>query len=329
MPQLNDATQVGKREDLSDTMIVADAKNTPLTSMMPKGKKPANVLYSWPHTKIPDPDTTPIPDGKPVDNVEDLSGQRALLQGRVQKLRRVIGVSEFAEDINTPAGIAGEYANSKANGIIAVKRAIEAVFASDQDSSLVGTTHSTRGLGKWIQSTAQSDLPVDANFRTPAGNIVAPVLTALTEDDIRGVMESIYQQTGEMLDHDLLAGTNLKKTISTMTVYTPNVSGKTVVRTFFADLPDNTLNERIDVIQGDFGTLRISPTLWNGYNNTTKLPDHKRGYILKMSGIKMRANKLPGHKPLPEDDSGPKGVISCIISMQVDSPLVHGKIAAT
>src|SRR3954465_2426204 len=92
MPQLSETAQVAKREDLSDQLVVVDARSTPLTSMMPKGKKPAKTIYDWPHSKIPDPDTTPIPDGKPVDNVEDLSGQRALLHGRVHKLRRVIGV---------------------------------------------------------------------------------------------------------------------------------------------------------------------------------------------------------------------------------------------
>src|SRR4051812_20575125 len=198
MPQVNDITQVGKREDLSDTLIVADAKNTPITSMMPKGKKPANTLYSWPHSRIPDPDTTPIPDGKPVDNVEDLSGDRALLQGRVHKLRRVVGVSELAEDVNTPAGVKSEYAQNKANALVAIKRAIEAVFAGDQDSSLVGTTNQTRGLGAWINNTAQADLPVPLRFRTPTTSIWTNTVANLTEDDIRAIMKSIYQQTGEM-----------------------------------------------------------------------------------------------------------------------------------
>jgi hypothetical protein len=247
----------------------------------------------------------------------------------VQKVRRVIGVSEMAEDVNTPAGVESEYAHSKANGLLAVKRAIEAVFAGDQDSMQVGTTNQCRGLGAWISATAQADLPVPARFRTPATSIFTGLISAMTEDDIRALMKSIYQQTGEMLDHDGIVGTDVKEAISKMTLYTPNVAGKTVVRTFFAKLEDNTLMQKVDIIQGDFGTVRLIPTLWNNWNNVTKLPDHKRGYILKTSGIRMRANKLPGHKPLPEDDSGPKGVISAIVSQQVDSPLVHGKIVGS
>lgn len=329
MPQVSDINQVGKREDLSDILVVADAKATPYTSMMKKGKKPANVKYSWPHKRIPDPDTTPIPDGKPVDNTEDLSGQRAILEGRVHKLRRVIGVSELAEDVNTPAGVQSEFAESKANGLLAVKRAIEAMFLGDQDSLRVGAVNQCRGLGSWINNSAQADLPVDPLYRTPTGNIWTGTLTALLEDDVRGVMQSIFEQIGEMLDHDGFVGTNVQAQLTKMTIHDPNVSGKTVVRTFFTQLTDATLLAKVDIIKGDFGIVRLIPTLWLNWNNTTKTPDKNRGYIVKTDGVSMRANKMPGFKPLPEDDSGPKGVISAIISQQVDSPLVHGKIGGS
>jgi len=330
MPATSEINQVGKREDLSDQLVVADAKNTPVSSMMPKGKKPAKTIYDWVHARIPDPDTNSVPDGKPVDNVEDLSGDRGLLHGRVHKLRRVVGVSEMAEDVSTPAGIQSEFANSKANALLAVKRAIEAVFCGDQDSSLVGTTHTCRGLGAWINDTAQADLPVPTLYLTPTASIYSGALTDLTEDDIRGIMQSIYEQTGEMLDLDGPVGTDLKSFISKMTIHDESVTtNKAVVRTFWAQLKDSTLYGSVDIVKGDFGTVRLLPTLWNHYNNTTKKADTKRGYFLRMNGIKMRANKLPGFKPLPDDDSGPRGVVTAIISQQLDSPLVHGAIKAS
>jgi hypothetical protein len=44
---LIEPNQVGIREDLSDEIAVADAKNTPLVTMAPKGAKPGNMLMSW------------------------------------------------------------------------------------------------------------------------------------------------------------------------------------------------------------------------------------------------------------------------------------------
>lgn len=326
MPSLNETQQVGRREDLSDILVVADAKNTPFTSMAKKGKKAVKTIFDWPVGQVPAPDTSSVPDGQAVDNVEDLSGNRALLHNRVHKLRRVVGCSEFAEDVNDPAGIQSEFANAKANALLAVKRAMEAVFCGDQDSSLVGTTHTCRGLGSWINNSAQTDQAVPAAYRTPVASIITAALTTLTEDNLRAVMQSIYQQTGQMGDWDGLVGVDLKTLISTFTIHDPNVASKTVVRTFQTQLKDNTLHDVIDIIRGDFGMIRLHPTLWNAWNNTTKVANTKRGYVLDMDDVAIRANKLPGFKPLPDDDSGPRGVVSAIISDQVGNPLKHGKL---
>jgi hypothetical protein len=330
MASVNAATQVGIHEDLSDKLVVADAKSTPLTSMMPKGKKATNVLYEWPVSQIPQPDTTPIPDGKPVDKTENLSGPRALLQGRVQKVRRAFAVTEFAEDVNRPAGITSEFKAAKANALIAVKRAIEAVFAGNQDSSLNGSTYQCRGLGKWLSGVAGSDLPIPAAYLTPAGAVYTGTLANLTEQNIRSIMQSIYENTGKKGTWDCIAGPDLKATVSKMTIYDDSGgigASKAIVRTFFAKLEDNTLDGVVDVVKGDFGVIRMHDDLWLNWDNVQKLPDTQRGYVLDMSDVEMKANKLPRYAPLPFDDSGPKGVVSAIVSIKVGSPLFHGMIA--
>lgn len=328
MPATSEVNQVGKREDLSDLLVVADAKNTPVTSMMKKGKKPTKTIFDWPVGQIPDPDTDSVPDGLPVTSIEGTDDNRALLHGRVHKVRRTVGVSEMAEDVSTPAGIESEFKQAKAVKLIAVKRAIEAVFCGDQDSSLSGTTHTTRGLGSWINNSAQTDLPVPADYRTPTGSIYSGTIANLDEDDVLALMQSIYEQTGEMGDWDCPVGTTLKTRLSTFTLYQPDVASNTRVRTFFATLA-KVLQSGVDIIKGDFGTMRLFPTLWNAFNNTTKVADAKRGYILKSDDLQMRANKLPGFKQLADDDSGPRGVISAIIAQQLGNPLQHGAIKAT
>lgn len=321
--------QVGAREDLSDRLVVADMKTTPLVTMMRKGKKPTKHIFQWPVAGVPSPDTAAVADGDPIESFDDNSGARALLSGRVHKVRTGVAVSEFAEDVNDPAGIDSEFKFAKLNGLKKIKRAIEAVFCGDQDSSLSGRTHTTRGLGSWISNSAQSDLPVDSNYRTPSGSIDTTALTSLTEEIILGVMQSIYSQTGEIGDWDALCGTSTKLEISKMSIFRDDVTSNTIVRTFFAQLEKKTLQTTIDFIQGDFGRIRLHPTLWNAFNNSTKAADAKRTYILDLNDLEMRANKLPGFKELPEDDSGPKGVVSAIVALQVGNPLKHGKLANT
>ncbi|NBW11381.1 MAG: hypothetical protein EBR82_25445 [Caulobacteraceae bacterium] len=319
---------MGKREDLGDMLVVADAKDTPVTSMIAKGTKPTNALFGWPVDDEAKPDTDGVADGDPASDFDDLSN-RAILQGRIQKFRSNPAVSELAEDVSTPAGIASEFARAKAKSITKVKRSIEARFCSDGDSGKVGTTNTTRGLGKWLQSTAQSDLPVDAAYRTPAGAIYSSTLAGLLESDLLAIMQNIFNNTGKKGSWDCPFGTALKALVSTFSVHDPNVSNTTIVRRFNAPQSDYELDTKVDIINGDFGTLRLFPTLFNGWNNTTKAPDSKRGYILDMSDLKMRVNKAPGFKPLPDDDSGPRGVVSAIVALQVGNPLKHGAVKAT
>lgn len=329
MPAISEARQVGKREDLSDMLVVASAKDTPVTSMMAKGTKPTNALFGWPVDNQAKPDTDGVADGDPASDFDDLSA-RAILQGRVQKFRSNPAVSELAEEVSTPAGVASEFARAKAKSLEKVKFSIEARFCSDGDSSKVGTTNQTRGLGSWISNSAQSDLPVDENYRTPTASIYSSGLSSLLESNLLSVMQSIYEQTGRKGNWDCPFGTALKALVSTFSVHDPNVSSTTVIRRFNSTQgEDYKLETKVDIIQGDFGTLRLFPTLFNGWNNTTKAPDSKRGYVLDMADLKMRANKAPGFKPLPDDDSGPRGVVSAIVALMVGNPLKHGKIAAT
>jgi hypothetical protein len=44
MAELFERNQVGKREDLANIIAMVDAKDTPVSSMIPKGKKPGKVL---------------------------------------------------------------------------------------------------------------------------------------------------------------------------------------------------------------------------------------------------------------------------------------------
>lgn len=326
MPAISEINQVAKREDLSDMLSVADAKDTPVVSMLPKGTKPTNTLFDWVVDDEADPDIDPVADGDPATSFDDLSN-RERLQGRVQKFRSNPAVSEMAEDVSTPAGIESEFKRAKAKSLTKVKRSMEARFCSDEDSSLSGAAHGTRGFGSWISSSAQSDLPVPADYRTPSGSIYSSALTSLLESHLLGIMQSIYEQTGQKEDYDCPVGPSLKSRISTFTVHEPDVASTLAVRRFNAKLDDYTLETRVDIIKGDFGTLRLHPSLFLGWSSGS--PNLKRGYILRLPKCRVRTNKAPGFKPLPDDDSGPRGVVSAITALQVNNPLEHGKIAAS
>src|SRR5215467_13304111 len=102
---------------------------------------------------------------------------------------------------------------------------MDATFCSDQDSQADdGSTKAylTRGIGRWVTNSAQCDMPVPSTYLTPATSILTMTTATMLEDDVNGAMESIYQQTGQQKDFDLICGTALKKRFSSFAAWVPS-----------------------------------------------------------------------------------------------------------
>src|SRR5262252_9323686 len=210
MAGLLEIQQVGKREDFADVIAMVDMKSTPFTSMVPKGTEPANTIYDWQADAYDDPVLGGIIDGVDVlsSDYVNPAAKRAKLHGRIQKFRKAFLVSDMAQNVSDVAGIGkkGEMKRAISHAIVELKRNMEATFCADQDSQADnGSTlpYLTRGMGKWITNTAQGDQPVPAAYLTPAASILTKTTATTIEDDINGVCQSIYQQTGQQHDFDL------------------------------------------------------------------------------------------------------------------------------
>jgi hypothetical protein len=323
MPSTTEISQVGKREDLSDIIAVADAKNCPLTTMLRKGKKPGNTLMQWQADSYAAPTTDGVPDGQDVETYEDAAANRAILSGRVQHFRRTAKVTTLAQEVSVIAGIPEkEFARAKAKKTIELKRDLETALLSDNDSveASGATAYKTRGLGSWLASTAQTDLPVPAAYRTPSGSIFSSALTGFDEVDLIALLQSRWDQTGAADELVGIVGSALKAKISEMSKYAPNQSGYTAVRRY-NDGDDATVTAKVDVFEGDFGTV----TLHLG----SFLPNTKRGYLLDMKMLELRSVFAPRFEELPNLGGGRRGLVETIAGLCVLNPLAHCKIAAS
>lgn len=330
MPATAEITQVGKREDLADIISVVDAKKTVLTTMISKGKRPTNTKFAWQADSYASAQTTGVVDGADVTSYEDAAASRARLENHVQLFRREPMVTIMAEEVSTVAGIndadpngvagATEFARAKAKKTIELKRDIEKTFLSDneaqQDTGSV--PYMTRGLGKFIQNSAQSYLPVPAAYRTPANSIYSGAIASFTEETLRGLLQSRWEQVGTP-DANLvgIVGSDVKNKITDFTRYSPTVTSFTNVRLF--EPTDNRKVESIvDIYTGDYGTVEL---LLSSF-----LPDNNRGYILDMAYLEMRTHTMPRVKPLPDLGGGPRCLIEAIVGLCVKNPLAHCQI---
>ena len=331
MPQTFARTQVGVREDLADKIYLIDAKETPLLSSIPKGQSLVNPLFDWQVDAYLTPSMTGVVDGTDVSTTINSAANRARLQGRVQKVRRAPKVSDFTEITDVAGvGLGKEFARAIMQETVVAKRSVECVLGSDNESQADNGTvpYLTRGLGKWASNSAQTDLPVDSNFRTPSASIDTTAMGSLTPAVLNGVMESQYQQTGKVQSYLMVVGTTLKKTITNIVGYQPTVSNYTaILRSNRGD--EGSWANNIQTFTGDFGTYDIVVSNWLGWSDSTSTASVYRGYAVDPMNLELRMNKPWNFRELEDQGGGRRGLIECIFGLMVKNPLGLAKFAAT
>ena len=334
MAALFERSQVGKREDLADYISLIDARDTPITSMIPKGNKPGNTLLQWQADNMPSAQSSGSIDGVDVSAYSNLNENRAVIQNYIQVFQRAIRVSPLAVDVSVVAGLRDELAGMVAKGIKLTKRDIELTISSDNDAQADtgpgGVPYLTRGLGVWIQNGAQSTLPVNSNYRTPTTSISTTATASFAESAAQGVLTSIYGETGSFKEYDCVVGTSLKRAFSNL-LFTTGItttspvgvtgSGATAVRTFSRDANSDAYIASVDIFEGDFGRLKLHPSLF--------LPNAFRGYVLDMELLELRYTNLPEVTELPDAGGGPARLIKAVGGLVAKNPRGLGKFAAS
>lgn len=324
--------QVGIRQDLSDLIAVVDAKTCPVVSTAKKGSEPINPLTQWQADAFA---TTGVPSGV-LSNTDisssdfiDNAANRAILSARVQKFREVPSVDDLAQNISEVAGIGKkrEMAKAVTKSLEQIKRSMEAAFCSDQESQEQSgaSPYLTRGLGKWIQNGAQTDLPVAAAYRTPTASIATTATASLTEANVQDVLQSIYEQTGKVSTYSLICGPNLKRAFTGFTrTQFASTNVASAIRTLNTEAESKKITSTVDIFEGDFGTLELIPSLFLAKNASTA-EQLSRGYVLDMDMVELRYNRKPRFQELEDRGGGSRGIVDAICALCVKSPLGLGK----
>lgn len=338
MPKLleKDIVNAGKREDLANLIALVDAKDTPFTSMAKKGSQPGNTQFRWQADRLPTTSApTPVVDGTDVDPnsgttnfTNDGTTQfRVELSNRIQIFRKAVRVSKLTQDVANIAGVKDELANNVSKAITLIKRDMEVAMCANQgaqvDNGTVG--YRTRGLDKWLVAAANIDtvdLPAAASaFCLSAAQISTVGTAALTETVVQDVLTAIYGQTGQFKDYDALVGPTLKRAFTNL-VFTTASSGstntQTAVRTFNRDSNESTYISSVDVFEGDFGRIRLHPSLF--------LKNNFSGYIIPFDMVEVRyGGNVAQVSELTDNGGGPARLIEAVAGLCIYNPLAFGK----
>lgn len=310
----NPGSAVSNREDLTDVLTVLAPEETPLTSLAKKSK--ATATYNeWTVDSLATPVTAGVREGQDISSFVDKFSGRARLGNYIQLFQKNYMVSQLQDAVESvgPAKIA----EAEAKAIREMKRDIEATVAGTQDRAVEdgsATAYALRGIGNWLASAGPADVP--AAYRTPAASIHSS--GALTESAFNGLVASIFEKTGTVDALTLVAGTTLRRTISGFA----RSDGNTNENVFHVNqmATDKEITLSVNTYDSDFGII----TVING--NPACMPSATTGYLINPDYVGVAELMSIGSTRLPNQGGGERGFIDAALTLQVYSPLAHGKI---
>jgi hypothetical protein len=181
-----------------------------------------------------------------------------------------------------------------------------------------GVSYKMRGLGKWIQDTAQATNPVPADYRTPTASIET---STPTEIGLNDVIASIFTVNGEANALTLVAGTELRSAVAEFT----RTEGTTtaIPYTVNEDATSKKITLSVQLFDSDFGFV----SLVNG--NPACMPTSKTGYLINPKYLEFRTLIPLGTTRLEDQGSGERGYVDMTGTLACKHPGAHGKIVYT
>ncbi len=361
-------TGPSKREDLADYISLIDAKDTPFSSMAPKGKDLGNMYHRWSADSYEAANTEGFKDGQNAVDTAHASigvvesgasvthgptGQAAYaplvmnharnrdeLANYAQYFRRATKVSPLAAEVTNPVGGKNLLAQGVAKKTVELKRDMEKTFLSNNApvKETGSVPYKTRGMGGWINNDPSGAAPagdadIPSTLYTPATSIfdvsASTGTELLTEDAIQTVLESIYDVTGTVRSYDLICGAKIKRGFTNLT--------STNTTAALVDAEDTGYNAtKVRTFNQELGssTFKNTITVFEGDFGTLNIhvdnftPNNQTGYIIPLEMTEIRYGMLPRVQDIPNSGSGEGRIIEACASLVVKQPQGFGKFAA-
>jgi hypothetical protein len=327
----------GARENLENLLKTVEPTETPLYSTLSQSAAPKATLNEWLVDSLADPEIGGVIDGVDLDlsTAQNLIDSRARLGNRVQTFRDYFAVSRQAEMVEVAPG--GSLFNaSKAKSLIQLKRSIETAIGSGNDQVAgSGSAGSLLcGLGVWSDPSATGntfDTSLKQGFRAVSGSRVS--LGSLTEDALRGLLQSVYTASGAKSNFKLFAGPAVMNKITDYTRATVATNNPTYQ--FTQDVSGKSLIRSVLSYVSDFGTIDIIPDLFLGRVNGTPsgtdtaegVVNTDRAYLIPDDDtVSLKFLEGISVMELPDNGGGKRAFSECMATLRIGNPRALGSI---
>lgn len=222
---------VGKKEEWGNFVTNAlDLTNNPLIAWLPMGDKPAQARYDYQADSYKAPARNSHPDGVTVQGATSAGEDRVQISALIQYSTKAANVGYLQQEFGNNAAVTDELGSEITKQTVELRNDMENAMLSAQECrvGISGTVgYMTRGIPNWIQTTAQSVLPVDSTVRPPSGSIDTTATASVTEDKILDVLSSVGLVTQKNETVTCFCGPTGRRLWNNFPMFTPATASTT------------------------------------------------------------------------------------------------------
>lgn len=299
----------GNREDLSDMLFDVSPTETPLITASKKSSA-TGTSHDWLTDVLEDVAANAHIEGDDASPVDAAS--RVRLANFTQIFKKHAVVSGTQEKVLKGGGIKSEMAYQVARRLKAMKRDAEAAMIGTPNAKAAGNDSTARELGSFESYMTSANYFGGGGFSAPAGN-GADVGTpgtgrAITEEILKTALEALWNNSGGNENIQGICGSGVRGAISQFT-------GSA---TRYVSTEDKKLVASIDVYDGDFHTVTITP---DRYSDPTSL------FLIDAEYVKIADLRGVSTKDLAVTGDSQRKEIVWETTLELCNPLAHVQIA--
>lgn len=301
--------------------LITNSK-TPLYSLLKKVEKVRGKPFEIAMDTDGDATFDSVPEGTDVTTYENALENADVVLQRHTKIRKTWMVTDEQLETANPIGIADQKAYAVTRAMLKLTKAIDTMIGSDQEMEAGKGQFGDkcRCLGAWTNPDS-TDIP--ALYRTPSEQVCAT--DGLKEAAFDAVLAACFEQTGEVGNYQLFAGTTLKKAIKKFS--RENGTDNNAALRCIMPSGERSIKWAVNIYDSDFGIVHVVPSNNLGRKSGEKISatSRSRGYLIDTSKVVLSFAKDIRQKELEDGGAGPRGYVEARVTTIVKAPQILAK----
>jgi hypothetical protein len=325
MGMLYDRSKLIKIQEVGNTIFIAESLKTPMTRLMKRGKKPKDMLCTWPVQAFPRRAFIGTMDGADLSSFE--STNRDKMEAYAMWLRTAGFMVGHIAELTAAAGVSDELVKQKMDDGLILAQMMERQIGSSVDTQAEAspaTPYRSRGVFSWVNTAEQSTKPVPASYRPAAACAYTSALGSFTAASFSAMLQAAATQKREPVELMGFAGLKLKTQMSTWAQKVTLSSNEVALQQFNLAAEEKRLQNVVDVFEFDAGRVKVVPSFYLACNeadgaDTEYTP--RSGVFLDMDMWELAFVEAPSLYELPDLGGGPRGAHGATFILKGLNPL--------